>query len=71
MTIDLNFKDVHFWEPMSNKKYTLKDRVEHHDILRKYFKGQLEKEEDIQREIKKKRPKKSGLFEEEKSKKII
>lgn len=57
MSFHPNFKDIYFYEPMTNRRYTLKDRVEYKDILRKYFKGQLEKEEDIQKELRLKRKK--------------
>ena len=54
-----NFKDIYFWEPMSGKKYTLKNRVEYSDLLKKYFKGEFNIEEDIFKELKKKRKKQS------------
>jgi hypothetical protein len=54
-----NFTDIYFWEPMGGKKYTLKNRVQYPDLLKKYFKGEFKIEEDVFKELKKKRKKKN------------
>jgi hypothetical protein len=54
LTFDTNFRDVHFYDPMSFKSYTLKDRMEDPTFLRDYFKGKFENELQIANLIKQK-----------------
>jgi len=63
------FKNIYFWEPMSGRKYTLKNRVQYPDLLKKYFKGEWDIEQDIQLELKKKRKKQIESGDGDKSKK--
>lgn len=52
---------------MTNKKYILKNRVVYPDMLKKFFKGQYNSEEDIFNELRKKRKKKIDNLDDEKS----
>ena len=70
MSFENNFEDIFFWEPMTNKKYVLKNRVQYPDILKKYLKGYYDKEERIQVDLKQKK-KKRGDGAEEKGKNIL
>jgi hypothetical protein len=67
MSFERNFNDIYFWEPMTNKKYILKNRVVYPDMLKKFFKGTYEREEDIFNELRKKRKKKIDNLDDEKS----
>ena len=67
MSFERNFKDIYFWEPMTNKKYVMKNRVQFPDILKKYFKGAYNKEEEIQIDLMKKKKKKGEAAEKKKS----
>ncbi len=71
MSFERNFNDIYFWEPMTNKKYILKNRVVYPDMLKKFFKGQYNSEEDIFNELRKKRKKKIDNLDDEKSIKFI
>ncbi len=60
MTIENNFEDITFWEPMSSKKYVMKNRVRYPKILKKYMKGDFSKEKEIIKELNKLTKKQSG-----------
>ncbi len=70
MSFENNFEDIFFWEPMTNKKYVLKNRVQYPDILKKYLKGHYDKEERVQVDLKQKK-KKRGDGLDDKGKKIL
>jgi len=71
MNIATNFEDVIFWDPMNNRKYTLKKRVMHPDLLKKFLKGRYEREEEILKDILLKNKKPQTRFADKKSNIII
>jgi len=53
MTIDVNFKDIEFWDAINCKHYSLCDRIEFPDIMKTFMKGEIDSLQQIHDLIKK------------------